>query len=268
MIEEIFRVFDAHTHAFPDKIAAKTMEILVAKGGEKNRHDGTIDGLKAYEAAGGADGFLLLPIATRPSSTKAVNEWAAEQRNANILAFGSIHPDAAEYEADLDYAVELGLKGIKLHPEYQEFFVDEERMFPIYEAIFSRGLPICFHAGADIGYPPPIRGDAYRLSKVLDAFPDGKVIAAHMGAYQQYDMVCECLAGRPNLWIDTSFAAERMNAEEITHLVRLHGSDRVLFGTDAPWASFVDAAAALLQSGLTAEELKAIFWDNAMHLLG
>ena len=263
-----YKIFDAHTHAFPDKIAAQTMAVLSAKANIPNLHNGTIEGLAAYERAGGSGGFLLLPIATKPSNVRAANEWAAAHAQNGVLSFGTLHPQSATLQDDLRHAADLGVKGIKLHPEYQEFFVDEDRMLPLYEAVFALGLPICFHAGEDLGFPPPIRGDARRIGAIAQRYPQGKIIAAHMGGYRQYNVVLEHLAGRSNVWMDTSFAAEHMHADEIVHLVHKHGADRFFFGTDAPWAAFDLAKNALLHSGLNEQELQGIFGNNAAAFFG
>lgn len=263
-----FKIFDAHTHAFPDKIAARAIETGSAKAHIPAYHDGSFAGLCKYEENGGADAFLLLPIATNPASVRSVNDWAASKQGGKTYAFGSIHPEMADYKSELDYIVSLGLRGIKMHPEYQVFFVDDKHMFPIYEAVFERGLIISFHAGVDLGFPPPVRGDARRIARVCDAFPDGRIIAAHMGGMSQYDIVRETLVGRDNLWMDTSFASVEMTAEEICALVKQHGAHRFLFGTDAPWRKFEASKNAILHSGLPDDALAAIFFDNAANLLG
>lgn len=262
------RIFDAHTHAFPDFIAQRAVTSLAAQGGVTPHHDGTIAGVRAYEAAGGACGFLVLPIATKPSQTRSVNEWAAGIMGDGCYAFGSIHPDSAHWQEELDRIVDLGLKGVKLHPEYQEFFVDEERMLPIYEAIFARDLPVCFHAGVDIGFHRPLRGGAEGIGRVSEAFPEGKIIAAHMGGFRQLETVKECLAGKRNVWMDTSFAVNEMTSQEIRELIFLHGSDRFMFATDAPWTAFDTGVQALLSAGLEEEVLEDIFYKNAAGLLG
>ena len=268
-----YKVFDVHTHAFPDAIAKRAILYLAEKGGVSYFHDGSFGSLSEYEKKGGADGFLFLPIATKPSQTHSVNEWAVHQAllaqhvGECVLAFGSLHPKCENIDEELDFVVNNGLKGIKLHPEYQEFFVDDEDMFPIYQKIFQRGLIISFHAGHDLGFEPPVRGSAKRIAVVCDRFPDARIIAAHMGGFMQYDEVCEHLAGRENLWLDTSFAAQRMESEEIVNLIRLHGSKRVMFGTDAPWAKFEDSCQAIINSGLLEEELEDVLYNNASRLL-
>lgn len=257
------KIFDAHTHAFPKRIAQQSIEVIAAKADVPHYHAGDFDALMAYEKQGGADAFLLLPIATKAKSVRSINEWVAGKAQKGVLACGTLHPEMEDFEAEADRLVKLHLRGVKLHPEYQGFFVDDERVFPLYEAVFDRGLAIYFHAGEDLGYPPPVHGDARRIARVAQAFPKGRIVAAHMGAMNQYETVLTELVGRKNVWMDTSFAAQRMKPEAVRHLIRSHGADKFFFGTDAPWARFEDAVGALTGAGLDDAELQLIFWDNA-----
>ncbi len=262
-----YKIFDMHTHAFPDKVAAKAIALTSARADAPNYHDGSFESLLEFERAGGAAGFLLLPIATNTAMTVAVNDWVTEKIGEGVYAFGSIHPEFEDYEKELDRIKAMGLKGVKMHPEYQDFFADEEKVLPIYKAIFDRNLILYFHAGEDPGFLPPVKADVRRIARVCDLFPQGRIVAAHMGGYRQYEAVSQYLAGRENLWFDTSFAAERMEPAEAAALIRQHGVKRTLFGTDAPWAEFDAAKEALIRSGLNREELTAIFYDNAADLL-
>lgn len=262
------KIFDMHTHAFPDKIAESAVQSLAQGAHIPYYHDGSFAGLQAYEASGGATAFLLLPIATKPESTDSINRWVAKRTGGGVYAFGTLHPDSVDFREEVAQIVALGLRGVKLHPEYQHFFVDDKRVFPLYEAVIEAGLPICFHAGEDLGFPPPVHGDAERIARVAGRYPEGRFIAAHMGGLNQLEKVRRFLAGRSNVWMDTSFAAERMAPEDIAHLVRSHGADHFFFGTDAPWSDFTAAKNALLLAGLSAQEIRDIFWNNAAAFLG
>lgn len=262
-----YRIFDSHTHAFPDAIAERATASLAEKSTLPRFTNGTFDGLLAFEAAGGADGFALLPIATRPSQTHSVNLWAASRRGlGGCVPFGSVHPASPDAGTELDELCALGLTGVKLHPEYQEFYADDPALFPFYREIFRRGLILHLHAGEDLGFSPPVRGAPERIAAICDAFPDATIIAAHMGSFHQWDAVEACLAGRPNLWMDTSFAADWMSSERFCRLARRHGIERILFGTDSPWTDFTKARDAVICSGLTEAELRAVFWENAAKL--
>lgn len=261
------RIFDAHTHAFPTKIAATTMAKLSSHANIPHYHDGSFAGLAAYEKAGGAEGFLLLPIATKAKSVRSINEWVAAKCGGGAYAFGTLYPGMEDFEEAIAHIQALGMRGVKMHPEYQSFFVDDESLFPMYAALFDAGLALYLHAGRDEGFGEPVHGDVRRIARLADAFPRGKIIAAHMGGLYQEDLVLGHLAGRDNVWMDTSFAAQRMDSGRVREIIRAHGAHRFFFGTDAPWSDFKSAKDAVLNAGLTQKEMDAIFWDNAAAIL-
>ena len=148
------RIIDFHTHCFPEKIAEKALASLSHCSGDALPfHKGTAESLLKQALSGGADGAVVLNIATNPRQQASVNNFAIETNNRfpNLFAFGSIHPESPDALDELVRIHEAGLLGVKLHPDYQHFYVDEERMLPIYEKIASLGLITVFHAGVD-GY--------------------------------------------------------------------------------------------------------------------
>ena len=141
------------SHCFPDKIAARAIEKLAdASGGIENYADGTVEGLKNRIAQDGVDAAVVLNIATNARQQKSVNDFAAQINDEKtIFAFGSVYPDSPDALDELDRIKELGLKGVKLHPDYQGFFVDDPKWKPLYKKISSLGLITVFHAGMDYG---------------------------------------------------------------------------------------------------------------------
>ena len=133
--------------------------------------DGTAAGLLAHMDSRGVEKAVVLGIATNPRQQKNVNDFAASICSDRLIAFGSVHPDAPDALEELHRIHALGLRGVKFHPEYQDFFVDEKRMLPIYELCDRLGLVVLFHAGVDIGYPNPVHCPPKRLAQVLSAFP-------------------------------------------------------------------------------------------------
>ena len=188
---------DFHTHCFPDKIAAKAVDKLsFASGGLIPHTDGTVTGLRTSMAAGGVDASVVLSIATNAHQQKSVNDFAASINNGqDVFAFGSVFPDAEDALDELERIKALGLKGVKLHPDYQGFFVDDPKMKPIYQKISSLGLITVFHAGSDYGFPPPYGGTPERMATALSWF-DAPVVAAHWGGVNYNEDVLELLCGR------------------------------------------------------------------------
>ena len=259
---------DFHSHAFPDKIAPRALVALgECSGGMLPHTDGTTSGLAALAARCGIDKSVVLNIATNQTQQTAVNDFAAESNGGALIAFGSVHPFAADALDELRRIHALGLKGIKLHPDYQQFFVDDERVFPLYRLAAALGLIVVFHAGVDIGLYEPVYCTPSRLARALPAFEGGVVVAAHFGGYLQWDAVEAELVGK-DVYFDTSYCAGRMPILQARRIVQNHGAARILFGTDLPWG---DPAAELrFARAVAADEAEAaqILGGNAARLLG
>ncbi len=261
---------DFHTHIFPDKIAHKTIEFLSAKSGIKNKTDGTVTGLYESMQKSGVKLSVVLPVATKPSQFASINRFACEVNekfDGKIISFGGLHPESENYKEELRQIKNMGLKGIKLHPDYQEIFIDDiacKRV--IYEAS-ALGLIIAVHAGMDIGYPDPVHCPPQKMRAVIDEIHPEKLVLAHMGGWKQWDDVERLLCGQ-NVWLDTAFSFEYMQKEQFEHIVQKHGFDRILFATDSPWSAqddYVKRAEALLPDKKVRD---AVLGENAKKLLG
>ena len=260
-------IFDIHTHAFPEKIANKAISGLSFKaGGLLPQFDGTFGGLCDFMKNEDVCGFAIQNIATNPSQMKKVNDFAALCKRDNVFPFGSVHPDAPDAIDELYRIKELGLKGIKLHPDYQNFFVDSEKMFPIYKKASELQLIILFHAGFDYGFPAPYHCMPENLRNALKHI-DTPVIAAHWGGLSLGEEVIEKLCSLP-LYFDTSFGYGTKPKDEALRIIEKHGTDRMLFGSDSPWHAPSMEMRLLNSLELSANELEDITYNNAKKLLG
>lgn len=258
---------DFHTHCFPDEIAARAVPKLSEHSGIPYFVDGTVGGLRASMRRNGIDASVLLQIATKPAQTPTVNRWAIEQDCDDIVGFGSVHPDYPQWRDELDRVADAGLKGIKLHPDYQAFFVDADPLKPIYEHAIARGLILVFHAGVDVGLPDPVHCTPARLLTVYDILRQGTVVLAHMGGWRLWHEVETELAGS-TFYFDTSYCSGKLADEDFRRLIRKHGVERILFGSDSPWEDQADALAGVAALGLTPEEEAAVLGGNAARILG
>ncbi len=274
-------LIDFHTHAFPDKIAAGALRQLVQNTlpyreiyGEARPHtDATTAGLAASSRAAGLDVSLVLPIATTPKPSPTLNNFAAQvDKLPGLRSFGSVHPLSPGASAEVERIRSLGLRGIKLHPEYQGCYVDEAPTVEVVRTAASLGLWVIFHAGADIGMPPPIHCTPERVIRLRKAVPDAKIILAHLGGYLLWDDVGPALPAM-DVWLDTSYCLPNHpeRRERFARLIREAGPGRVLFGTDSPWAGQAEALgytrAFLADYGFSAEEQAAILGENARKIL-
>ena len=262
-------VIDFHTHIFPDKIAARTIQILEEKAGLIASTDGTLNGLISSMDAAKVDLSVVLPVVTKPSQFETVNAFAAsvnEQYKGKLLSFGGIHPDTQDYKKELDHIKALGLKGIKIHPDYQGVMIDDVRYMNIIEYADALGLIILTHAGVDIGLPEPVHCPPDRMRKVMDKIKPKKMVAAHYGGWSQWEEVYEYLAGE-NLYLDTAFTFGYINEEMFYKIMDKHGYDKILFATDCPWGYQNRDVEIFRQLSLSDEVREAIFYKNARQLL-
>ena len=261
-------IIDFHVHAFPDALAAKALPLLSkCSGGVKPNYDATISGLESYLAKNNVDYAVVLNIATNPHQEKKVNDFAISLlEKKNIIPFGSVHPDSPNALSELERLAKAGIRGIKLHPDYQHFFVDDEKMFPIYKKIAELGFITVFHAGVDIGYPKPVHCTPERLLRVLDLFDDAPVVAAHFGGWLLWDSVLEDLCGT-KVYLDTAFSSGKMPPDYAKELIKAHDADKVLLGSDMPWSDTLDEVRFVQSLDLSAEDEEKILSNNAKRLL-
>lgn len=261
------RIVDIHTHVFPDVVAPAAIPALEAQGdGLHACYDGTVGGLLAAMDRAGVDVSVTQPVATRPDQVRSINDWAAAQRTERIVPFGAMHPDFEDPAREIARMAELGLRGFKLHPEHQAFEPHEPRLERIWEAAREHGMIAFFHAGADVIHPG-VRGTPESFAALLDGWPGLTVVLAHLGGFRQWKGVADVLAGR-DVWLDTAYTLSHLPDDEFVALVRAHGVDRVLFGSDGPWTDAGVEIAHVRLLGFTAEETAAILGGNAERLLG
>lgn len=268
-------IIDFHTHQFPDKIAAKTIEMLAAKSGTTPLTDGTAADLSRVLKASGVDLGVVLPVVTRPQQFDTVNECAASlaQQYPNLISFGGIHPDDTDIPGHIARIADLGLKGIKIHPDYQGVMIDDTRYVRIAKEALSHDLMIVTHSGVDDGFPDTVHCPPERAARFLDAVYGGtqpdraRIVFAHGGGNRQFDDVIRYLS-EWNVYFDLSYICSYASADTIRSLIRAHGADRILFASDCPWGSPADTISFIRALGLSPEDERAILGESAQKALG
>jgi predicted TIM-barrel fold metal-dependent hydrolase len=260
------RIIDFHTHIFPDKVAAEAIPKMESTSGHKAFTDGTVKGLVASMDAGGLEKSIALPVATNPEKVSSINRFGASIGEPRLCMFGAIHPKAQSWREHLEEILGYGMPGVKLHPDYQNFYPDDPEVLPVFAALRDSGLLVFFHAGGDLSFPPPNRGEPARIAALLEALPGLKVLAAHMGGFQMWDEVEEHLVGKP-VYMDTSFAIGYMSDERIRTMISRQGDDYILFGTDSPWMGQSEEVNNVLGLGLGSAVEEKIFFANALRLI-
>ncbi|MBE6729320.1 MAG: amidohydrolase [Ruminococcaceae bacterium] len=260
-------LIDFHTHCFPDKISKVAIDKLsFASGGLEPFTDGTVSGLRNSMAQNDVDFSVVLNIATNAHQQKNVNDFAAQiNKDENLIAFGSVYPHSEDALDELERIKSLGLLGVKLHPDYQGFDVNDIKMKPLYKKISELGLITIFHAGIDYGFAPPYGATPKKLSEALEWF-SSPVIAAHWGGVGCGEDVIKYLCGK-EIYFDTSFGYSTMPKYYAEKILEKHTSDRIIFGTDTPWHTPYMERKLLESLKLSKEDADKIYYKNAKRLL-
>lgn len=262
-----FEIIDAHAHIYPKKIAGKAVESIFKfynipmVGGS-----GTSEELIERGSKAGISKFLVHSTATSPEQVRAINNYILGECLSHpglFVGFGTLHPDMTAPHEEIDYMVHNGLRGIKLHPDFQRFAIDSQVADKLYDAASGR-LPILFHAG-DKRYQ---FSNPARIAAVALRWPNLTIIAAHFGGYSEWDAAAELLCDLKNVYFDTSSSLYFIGAEKAAKMIRKAGADRFLFGSDYPMWDYPGEIERFMAIPLTDDERKMIFSDNFKRLIG
>lgn len=260
-------VVDFHTHAFPPGLAARAIGLLERASGVRAALDGTVGALIASMDRAGIEISVVCSIATDPAQYGSILRWSAAVASPRLIPFPSVHPAAADPAAEVRQIAAAGFVGVKLHPEYQNFHVDDPALEVLYDSLQEAGLVTLFHAGHDIGFADSDRAAPLRILSVHRAFPDLKIVAAHLGGFRRWEEVAANLCGS-GIWLDTSYTIGHAPESLLRAILLGHRPDRLLFGTDSPWAGQAEEIARIGALGLPPGLTAALLGGNARRLLG
>ena len=257
-------IIDAHTHIFPRKIAPKATQSIGQFYGLDMNADGMAHVLLEQGDENGIAMFLICSVATKAEQVRAINDFVAQKVRMHpdrFVGLGALHPDMEDPFGEIERIIELGLRGIKLHPDFQLFDIDDARMLPVYRYLAQKGLPVLFHTGdARYDYSRP-----KKLARVARAVPDLKCIAAHFGGFQRWGESYKTMA-LPNVWVDTSSSLYALKKEQALALIERFGEDKVLFGTDFPMWEYPQELQRFYDLRLGPATCEKIFYQNFLAL--
>jgi predicted TIM-barrel fold metal-dependent hydrolase len=261
------RTIDVHTHIWNDSVAPKAISSVGSQGHIGAHYDGTLAGLIGSMDRAGVDVSVTLPVATKPSQVRKINDWAAGLiGNERLIPFGAMHPDFPDPAKEIARMRKHGLTGFKMHPEYQQFDPRDPRLEPVYEAAIENGMTLYFHSGGDVAFTS-VRGTPRAFAEVLGVWPELHAVLAHLGGFRQWQAVPGRLAGS-SAWFDTAYTLGHLPDETFVELVRTLGTDRVMFGSDGPWTDSAAEIEHLKSLPFKKAELAAILGGNAERFLG
>jgi predicted TIM-barrel fold metal-dependent hydrolase len=260
-------IIDAHCHVWPDHVAPQILATRPA--GMDPKHDGTLDGLRRSLDAAGIDRAMCLGIAGVAKNVARTNEFIGSVPRDRFTPFGTVHPELS-VEENLASLSDNGISGVKLHPLFQDLSLADPRVIDILHGLAAAGITVITHAGAGGGSEEANRrGTPANLRFALDSVPDLRLIACHFGGYHLLDEAEELIVGS-RAYLETSWPPRlaELDRDRIRSLIRRHGADRVIFGSDWPMADPGAEIEAVRALGLEPHEVDAILGNTLAGILG
>lgn len=264
--KRIMEIIDAHVHLYPEKIAAKaTSSICSFYNIQSEVPAGTIKRLLDDGKRNGISRFVVHSVATTAHQVRSINEFIKSEVEAHpeFIGFITLHQDLSEEDvkAEVEWAVSNHLHGIKLHPDFQKFHIDDEAAEKFYRAAGDK-LPILLHLGDErFEFSRP-----HRLVNMAKKYPHVNFIAAHFGGYQCWDdspLYC----GLDNVYFDTCSTLPFLDVEKAKSIIDLHGAHKFFFGTDFPLWDATSELERFHKIPLTETEKEMILGGNIKRLL-
>lgn len=260
-------IIDTHAHIYPDKIALKAAKSIGDFYEIPMSLDGTVSRLLEQGKAAGISRFLVHSVAVTWERARAINDFLAQEvaaHPAEFIGFGTLHPDHPEAEQELDRILSLGLRGVKLHPDFQHFQLDDPAALRLFEAMAERNLPLLVHTG-DYRYD---YSTPERMARALDHVPQLTAICAHFGGWSVWSDAWKILAGRGNVYVDSCSSLYAIEPDEAVKIIHRYGADKVFFGTDYPMWHPREELQRFMALPLTDEEREMILHKNFEKFIG
>jgi len=259
------RIIDMHAHIFPEKIVQKAVQSICNFYQTPMQGIGTTKDLLEKSKENKIERILVHSTATKADQVESINRYIISEINENkeFIGFGTLHPEYEDIEGAVSQIEKAGLQGVKLHPDFQRFNMDDSIADKMYEVCSGR-LPILFHVGdyrQDFSSPE-------RLANVMKKYPDLKVIAAHFGGWSVWERSIKALEPSENLYFDTSSSLSSIDRDIIFGFFEKYGVDKFFFGTDYPMWNISQEIEKIHKLGLSKEEEDCIFYKNAEKFLG
>ena len=259
------KIIDAHSHIFPQKIAEKATGAISKFYEIPMGHMGSTEELIKSGNKAGVRKYLVFSTATTPEQVKSINDFIVGEASEHeeFIPLGTMHRDYKDYEEEIERISKMGLRGIKLHPDFQKFNFDDEKLFPIYDLLEKKGMFVVTHSGDyRHGFSHP-----ERVAKVAKKFKNMPIIAAHCGGWSQWDIARDCL-NLPNIYVDTSSTMGFSDGENVRKAIDTFGEKKIFFGSDFPMWDHKDEVERLIKLNLKENLLEDILYNNFKNFYG
>ena len=260
-----YRIIDAHTHIYPDKIAEKAGEAIGSFYGVPMFHTGTAEELIKSGEKINVDRFLVCSAATTAKQVMSINDFIIYEcaQHKKFIGFGSMHPDFEDIDRELKRIKAAGLNGVKLHPDFQQFLIDDPKALPMWRTIQDNGMFALVHTG-DAKLP---FSDPRRMAALLEELPNLKIIAAHFGGYQVWKLAYE--AYKPgSCFFDISSSIMFMEKKLVFKFFDKFGIENFFWGTDFPSQDHEIELNRFFELGLSEEQNRMLLGENFARVMG
>lgn len=254
----MYKIIDAHAHIFPEKIAQKAAISIGNFYGLPMTSCGTSELLLTSGKEINVEKYLVCSTATKAEQVLPINDFIFDEceKHKEFVGFATLHPDMIDIESEVERIISRGIKGVKLHPDFQMFNIDDQKAMEIYR-LCEKKLAVLFHTGdARYDFSAP-----KRLANVTERFPDLKCIAAHFGGYQRWDEAYDCYKSK-NIFMDTSSSLFELDNKIAFKFFEKFGIEQFFFGTDFPMWKHKEELARIIDLGLDEKSLQSILYDN------
>ncbi len=259
------KIIDFHTHVYPDKIAQKATQAIGGFYDLNLSRVGSLDNLLKHNEKAGVTHSVIHSVATNPTQVSHINDFIAQsvsKHPTRLSGFGTMHPDFEDKIPEIERCIAMGIKGLKLHPDTQEFNLDDKRMLELYDYLQGK-VPILFHCGDyryDYSHPS-------KLAKICRMFPRLQVIGAHFGGWSLWDEAVKYLSSI-DCMLDTSSCSSFVGHNKFESLIKTFGADRLLFGTDFPLWDTEEELTRFMAVRMSDTDREKILYSNGAEILG
>jgi uncharacterized protein len=259
-------IIDVHCHVWPDHIAPKVLSGRPA--GLDPVGDGTIDGLLRTMDAAGIDRGCTLAIANESRHVARTNEFVGGVDRTRFIPFGTVHTELT-IDENLSHLKNNGISAVKFHPNFQDMSLGAPETLELFAALAEQEIVVLAHVGAGTDDAASERGAPEHIRAILQAAPTLRFIACHFGGYHRLEDA-EAAAVGTDAYLETSWppSVDGLGAERVLTLIRAHGADRFVFGSDWPMADPKRELQFLRSIGLTTAEESSILGGNLAAMLG
>ncbi|MCL2866564.1 MAG: amidohydrolase family protein [Clostridia bacterium] len=264
---QIMHIIDIHAHIYPDSIAAKATRAIGAFYQIPMSSTGTADTLLKWGEEAGIALHVIHSAAVTGEQVPVINRFISSQvslKPNNFIGFGTLHIDYEYMEEELTKIKSMGLRGIKMHPDFQHIYPDDSACLRLLHRMAGHNLPLLVHTGdSRYAYSAP-----ERIARVADTIPNLQIICAHLGGWSVWEEGYKVLQPYKNIWLDTSSSLYALTAEKAADIIRQYGVDRIFFGTDYPMWHPVEEVRRFLALPLSETEKMMILSENFTRFMG